>query len=493
MKILLEKFKETSLSVIPIVAIVVFLNFTLAPVESDLLIRFLLGAFIIIIGLGVFLWGAEIGISKIGIEKGEYVAKSNNVLKVIILGFILGFLITVAEPDLLILANQVSSAMGGTLAPFFIVGVVSVGVGILVAIGFLRILFDIKFSHTFTIVYLIIFIIFFFVSEEFQAIAFDASGATTGAMTTPFILALGLGVSKLKGSNAGEEDSFGLVGMASAGPILAIMIMSLLLGADKIQGVAQVFEPSRGIIGPFISTFKITVVESFLALAPITLLFIGMNHYIFKLNKREFRRILVGVIYSYIGLVLFLTGVNAGFFDVAKIMGIKIAALNRPILLPTLGLFIGMVVVLAEPAVYVLSTQVEDVTGGYVPRKLILPTLSIGVAAAVCMAMLKIIIPSLKIWMLLTPGFLIILILSYFVPPLFIGIAFDSGGVASGPMTATFVLAFAHGVAEQIPTANILVDGFGVIAMVAMMPILAIMILGLLFKYRTKKEGITNV
>lgn len=493
MRILIDKFKEVSFSVLPITLIVVLLNFTVAKVDTDLFIRFLLGALIIILGLGIFLWGADIGISSIGTTMGEHVARSKTVFQVVFLGFLLGFLITVAEPDLLILANQVSTAMGGTIAPTFIVGVVSVGVGVLVAIGFLRILFNIKFSRIFTIIYSIIFIIFIFVSEEFQAIAFDASGATTGAMTTPFILAMGLGVSKLKGSSAGEEDSFGLVGMASAGPILAIMIMSLVLGADKIQGTAEVFQPARGIVAPIADTFKHTLTESLIALLPITLLFVIMNAIKFKLPKRQFYRTMKGMIYTYIGLVLFLTGVNAGFFDVARIMGMEIAALGYKFLLPLLGIIIGMVVVLAEPAVYVLSNQVEEVTSGYIPKKMILTTLSIGVAIAVGLSMLRIVIPELKIWMMLVPGFIIALILSHFVPPLFVGIAFDSGGVASGPMTATFVLAFTQGAADKIATANVLVDGFGVIAMVAMMPIIAIMVLGMLFKVRTKKEGIANV
>lgn len=493
MRVLVNKFKEVSLSVLPITLIVLMLNFTIAPLEKDLLIRFLIGAVMIILGLGIFLWGADIGISAIGTIMGEHVAKTRKIGKVVGLGFILGFLITVAEPDLLILANQVSEAMGGTIAPNFIVGVVSVGVGVMIAIGFLRILFDIKFSYTFTFVYLLIFIIFSFVSEEFQAIAFDASGATTGAMTTPFILAMGLGVSKLKGSNAGEEDSFGLVGMASSGPIFGIMIMSLILGADKIQGTAEAFEPARGIIGPIFEILGETFIESLVALLPITLLFVIMNIFIFKLRKREFARVMIGMVYTYFGLVLFLAGVNAGFFDVARVMGNEIGIMDSNLVLPLLGLVIGMVVVLAEPAVYVLSNQVEDVTAGYIPKKMILATLSAGVALAVCMAMLRIVIPELKIWMLLVPGFILALILSFLVPPLFVGIAFDSGGVASGPMTATFVLAFTQGAADAIETADVLVDGFGVIALVAMMPIIAIMVLGLLFKIKSKKEGIEDV
>ena len=317
MNILLDKFKEVSLSVLPITIIVLILNFTIAPVPGDLFWRFLIGVVLIIVGLGIFFWGVDLGINEIGAQMGKFVAKSNNQIIVFLLGLFLGFIISVAEPDLLILARQVSDAMGNLLSPFFIVAVVSLGVGTMIGFGFLRILQERALNKFYIIVYAIIFIMMIFVSEEFHAVAFDSSGATTGAMTTPFILVMGLGVSMMKGSIDGEKDSFGLVGVASTGPILAVMIMSLVLGLDSIQGTPEVFVPEEGIITPFLEAVGHTAFESLMAITPVVIAFLIFNAKFFKLEKRIFRKTMVGVFYTFLGLVLFLIGVNTGFMDLS--------------------------------------------------------------------------------------------------------------------------------------------------------------------------------
>lgn len=488
MDILLRQLKEVSLSVLPITVLVIILNFTIVPVENEMLIRFIIGAILVIIGLGIFLFGAQLGVLPIGNLMGETVAKTNKAYWVGILGFTLGFLITIAEPDLQILAHQVNLASGGIVPYGLILIVVSIGVGIMVGVGLLRIIYGTPLNKVFTFVYAIIFLLGLKASEEFLAISVDASGATTGAMTTPFILALGYGVSRLKGGKTEEEDSFGMVGLASGGPIFAVMIMSIVKGLTDIQGEAEAFVPNVGILTPYLRAFPQFLKESILTLLPLLVLFIIFNRVKFKLSKRSINSILKGLLYTFIGLTLFLVGVNAGFMEVGRVMGEGIAKFH-PLLLPVIGFLLGMVVVLAEPAVYVLTEQVEEVTSGYIKRKVILVALSAGIAIAVSMSMLRIMIPSLKLWHFLLPGFALGVLLAYKVPPIFVGIAFDSGGVASGPMTATFVLAFAQGAANAIPTANVLIDGFGVIAMVAMTPLVAIQVLGLLFKIKSKKES----
>lgn len=490
LNLLKDKFKEVSLSVLPISLIVIILNFTLVPIDSDMLIRFIIGSLLVILGLGIFLFGVDLGVNPIGNLMGETTAKTNKAILVGILGFLLGFLITVAEPDLFILAKQVNQASGGIISAYSILIVVSIGVGIMVALGLLRILFEKPLNKMYTIIYFIIFILGLKVSAEFLAISVDASGATTGAMTTPFILALGYGVSQLKGGKKEEEDSFGLVGVASTGPILAIMLMSIIAGVTNIQGQAEAFVVHEGIIGPYLKEFPRMIRETVYTLMPVILMFLIFNLFKFKLNRRNRNKILKGLLYTYIGLVLFLTGVNAGFMEVGRVMGYKIANLDHSLLLPAIGFLLGLVVVLAEPAVHVLTEQVEDVTAGYIKKSVIRIAFSIGIATAVSMSMLRIMIPSLKLWHFLLPGFALAVLLSYKVPPIFVGIAFDAGGVASGPMTATFVLAFAQGAADAIPTANVLVDGFGVIAMVAMTPLVTIQLLGYLFQLKGKKEGI---
>lgn len=488
MNILFKKLKEVSMSVFPITLLVVILSLTIVPIEHEVFFRFLIGAIFVVIGLGLFLFGADIGIASIGNLMGETIAKTNKAYLVGILGFILGFLITIAEPDLQILASQVNIASGGIVSNTLILIVVSAGVGLMVAIGLIRILYGHPINKYFTITYFIIFLLGLRVSQEFLAISVDASGATTGAMTTPFILALGYGVSRLKGGKTSEEDSFGMVGLASVGPILAVMLMSIVRRLTDIQGEVEAFIPNTGIFGPYIEIFPQILKESVFTLLPLLILFLIFDQVRFKLNNKSRGLILKGLLYTYIGLTLFLVGVNAGFMEVGRIMGEGIANYYSW-LLPIIGFLLGMVVVLAEPAVYVLTEQVEEVTAGHIKKRVILLTLSIGIAFAVAMSMLRIMIPSLKLWHFLLPGFAIAAFLSYKVPPIFVGIAYDSGGVASGPMTATFVLAFAQGAAGAIPTANVLIDGFGVIAMVAMTPLVAIQILGYIFKVKAQKGG----
>ncbi|HZJ57931.1 MAG TPA: DUF1538 domain-containing protein [Clostridia bacterium] len=487
MEILLRQLRDVSLSVLPITILVVILNYTIVPMDNQMFIRFLIGAFLVILGLGIFLFGAHLGIAPIGNLMGETIAKTNKSYFVGSLGFLLGFLITIAEPDLQILAHQVNLASGGIVPSSLILIVVSVGVGIMVGIGLLRILYEKPLNKLFTLVYFIILILGFKTSQEFLAISVDASGATTGAMTTPFILALGYGVSQLKGGKTSEEDSFGMVGLASAGPIFAIMIMSIVMGLTDIQGEVGDLAVNLGILNPYLRTFPKVAREAVVTLIPLLLLFLIFDKLRFKLNIRSRKSILKGLLYTFIGLTLFLVGVNAGFMEVGRVMGEGIAR-DYTWLLPIIGFLLGMVVVLAEPAVHVLTEQVEDVTAGHIKRVFILIALSMGIAFAVSMSMLRIMIPGLKLWHFLLPGFALGAFLSYRVPPIFVGIAYDSGGVASGPMTATFILAFAQGAAKAIPSANVLIDGFGVIAMVAMAPLVAIQTLGLIFKIKSKKK-----
>lgn len=488
MTILFKKFKEVSFSVLPITLLVVVLSFTLVPLEKEVLARFIIGALFVILGLGIFLFGAELGVGPIGNLMGKDIAKSDSSIYVGVLGFVLGFLITIAEPDLQILAKEVYIASGGIITSGMIVIFVSVGVGLMVAIGLLRILYGKKLNRIFTLFYLLIFFLGVTISEEFLAISVDASGATTGAMTTPFILALGYGVSQLKGGKQSEEDSFGMVGLASVGPIFMVMFLSKVFNISSIHGEVEAAPIVSGILAPFIHHAPTLIKESLMSLLPLSLIFIAFNKFKFKLSKVHTHSILMGLLYTFIGLGLFLLGVNAGFMDAGRIIGYSIASMEQVWLLPLVGFLLGTVVVLAEPAVYVLTEQVEEVTSGHINKKAILITLSIGIAFAVTMSMLRILIPGLKLWHFLLPGFALAALLSFFVPSLFVGIAYDSGGVASGPMTATFVLAFAQGAANAIPTANVMIDGFGVIAMIAMMPIVSIQILGLLFKFQERRK-----
>ncbi len=483
MSLLVEKLKEVGRTLVPVVILVLLLCFTIVDVETSIIIRFLVGSVMLLIGLAIFLWGVDLAMNPIGEQMSWEVATSKTPVKIAVLSFLLGFLITVAEPDLLILGNQVEAASGGSLSASAIVYLVSVGVGVMISLGVFRLLRNMKLNLFMTITYGIILVLAFFVSEEFLAISFDASGATTGALTTPFVLALSLGLSKVKGGKESEENSFGLVGIMSAGPIFAVMIMSIISGQKNIQGDAAEFVAAEGVIGPIIRAIPAIFVESLVALLPIAVLFFIFNFAKFKLPKSELSRIFSGLVIILLGLVLFLTAVNSGFMDMGRIIGMEIAKMNAWVLIG-IGFLLGFIVVLVEPAVHVLGEQIEEVTSGHIPLNLIRLTLSIGVAAAVALSMVRILVPEVKLWFFLLPGFAIAALLSFKADPVFVGIAYDAGGVASGPMTATFVLAFAQGAATVIESANVLVDGFGVIAMVAMAPVLSIMILGTVFRHK---------
>ncbi|OLS40980.1 DUF1538 domain-containing protein [Bacillus sp. MRMR6] len=492
MSVLVSKLKEVLFAVLPITVIVLILNFTLTPLDSSLIIRFMLGAILIIIGLSIFLFGVDIGITPIGQSMGKTIAKSNKIWIVIIAGLVLGFFISIAEPDLHILAGQIEAVTSGLVSKGSIVVIVSVGIAALVSVGLVRIVYNFPLYKLLTVLYLLVFILAVFTSPEFLAISFDASGATTGALTVPFILALAVGVSILKkDSKASEKDSFGLVAVASTGAIISVMIMNIISKSDKITGSLQHhLVDSNSIFGPFIKKTPILAGEVVLALLPIILLFFIFQKISFKMSKEAVRKILMGLLLTFVGLVLFLVGVNAGFMDVGTTVGHDIALLDNKAYLIIVAFVLGFVTILAEPAVHVLTHQIEDVTSGYVRRKVVMNTLSIGVGLAVALSMLRILIPELQLWHYLLPGYLIAIMMTYFAPKLFVGIAFDSGGVASGPMTATFILAFVTGAAEAIEGANVLVDGFGMIAMVALTPLIALQVLGLAFKLKSKRGGL---
>lgn len=489
MSVFIEKFKEVLTSVLPITAIVVLLNFTLTPIETPIMIRFLIGAVFVILGLTIFLIGVDTGITPIGNNMGSAITKSNKLWVVAIAGLVLGFIVSIAEPDLQILAGQIDQVTLGLISKNSIVFIVSIGIAILLSVGLIRIVYNFPLYKLLTVLYGIILILGIFTSREFLAISFDASGATTGALTVPFILSLAIGVSKLKkDSKASEKDSFGLVAIASTGAIISVMIMSILSKTDKITGSLKQETISDSIIYPFIHEFPKVGLEIFIALLPILVIFLIFQKKHFGLSKKEVRKILFGILFTLIGLVMFLVGVNAGFMNVGTVVGYSIASLDNKAYVVVIGFVLGIVTILAEPAVYVLTHQIEDVTSGYVKRSVVMITLSLGVGMAVALSMIRILIPELQLWQYILPGYIISIAMSYFVPKLFVGIAFDSGGVASGPMTATFILAYAQGAAEAIEGADVLVDGFGMIAMVAMTPLIALQILGFIFKLKSKRS-----
>lgn len=480
-----EKWKESLKAVLPILGIVLLLSFTIAPVPPGILMAFLLGAALLMVGMMLFSLGAELAMTPMGERVGTSITRTKRVELMLPLGFLLGVLITVSEPDLQVLANQVQSVPNAVL-----IVTVACGVGLFLCVALLRMLVSVSLSAMLVAAYLLVFAVAFFVPKDFLAVAFDAGGVTTGPMTVPFIMALGVGISAIRSDSHAADDSFGLVALCSIGPILAVLVLGMIYRPETsaYTPVSIPQAPDSITLGKLFSSALPTYLsEIAVSLLPI-IVFFGLFQIVsLRLDRRPLLRILVGLAYTYAGLVLFLTGVNVGFMPAGSYLGEVIASLPyRAVIIP-IGMVIGYFIVLAEPAVYVLMKQVEELTDGAISGRAMRLSLSIGVAASVGLAMVRV-LTGISIFWLIIPGYALALGLSFFVPKIFTAIAFDSGGVASGPMTTTFLLPFAMGACAAVG-GNIVTDAFGVVAMVAMTPLLTIQVLGLAYKRKARRTG----
>ena len=487
---LYEKFHEAVTSVLPITIIVILLCFTIAPIPNNMFVAFIIGAIMLIGGMAFFTLGADTAMTPIGNKVGSCMTKSRRVWVIVLVSFLMGVIITVSEPDLQVLADQIP-----TIKNAVIIIAVALGVGIFLVIAMLRILFGVPLSYLLIGFYIIVFITATFVPKDFWAAAFDSGGVTTGPMTVPFIMALGVGVSNIRSDRHAGNDSFGLVALCSIGPILAVLILGLLYPAEGAYTPVEIPEgnSSQDAIMLFVSEFPKYLEEVAIALAPIILFFLLFNVMVIKLAKKALIKICIGLVHTYIGLVLFLTGVNVGFMPVGNYIGKLIGSTDIFWILIPLAMVIGYFIVAAEPAVHVLNKQVEEITAGTIPARAMELSLSIGMAISLALAMIRV-ITGISIMCFLIPGYAIALLLSLFTPKIFTSIAFDSGGVASGPMTATFLLPFAMGACEAIGGVDrIITDAFGIVAMVAMTPLIMIQLLGGIYRLRTRKEEVMRI
>ncbi len=484
-KKLKEKIRESLASVLPISLLVLALSLLFVPVELSAMSLFLFGAVLLIFGMGLFTLGADMAMLPMGAHMGAMLTRKRNIRFLVGVAFALGMLITMAEPDLTVLANQVQGVPNAVL-----ILTVAFGVGVFLVAALLRILFQWKLSYILIGLYGLVFLLGALIKPEFVPMAFDAGGVTTGPMTVPFILALGVGVANVRSGRSAQDDSFGLVALCSVGPVLAVMVISLFfpsLTNVPEEHAALGVETTRDVMAAYRNGLPTYLWEVLVALAPIVLLFFGFQVYTLHLPKAELHRIGVGLAYTYAGLALFLTGVNIGFLPMGDCLGRVIGGSRFRGLLIPLGMLMGYLAVAAEPAVHVLNQQVEEVTSGAVKKEVMMKTLSVGVAVSVGLAMTRV-LTGISIWWFLAPGYFAALALTFFTDPIFTAIAFDSGGVASGPMTAAFMLPLFMGACGAVG-GNILEDAFGVVAMVAMTPLIAIEGLGLVYRRRMLKNA----
>ena len=477
MRELREKIKEALISALPITAIVYVLALTpLFDMSATELITFTIGAVMLVLGIGLFSLGADLAMTPMGTHVGSGLSRQKKLGLLLGVCFVLGMLITIAEPDLQVLANQVSAVMNGTL----LVYAVGLGVGAFLVIAILKIVFRRSLSQILMLFYMLLFALALMLVVSGNApllpMGFDSGGVTTGPITVPFIMALGVGISNVLGDRRSKENSFGLVSLCSVGPILAVLVLGIFSRNDLTYAVPD-YTVSEDILGAFLHTAGHTCKEVAIALGLIVVFFLICQATFLKLSGKQLKKIAVGVGFTYIGLVIFLTGVNVGFMPIGYKLGHTLGSGSSTLLI-VFGLVCGVLTVLAEPAIHVLNAQVEDVTGGLVNKKSMMIGLCIGVGASIALSMIRIVFDFSLVYYVI-PGYFIALALSLFVPPVYTAIAFDSGGVASGPMTSGFILPLAVGACVALQGEDaVLRDGFGVVALVAMTPLITIQLLG---------------
>ena len=470
-----EKIREALASVLPITGIVLLLSVTIAPLSAGTMVMFVFGALMLILGMGLFTVGVDMSMMPMGEGIGVEISKSRRLAIPLALCFLLGTLITIAEPDLQVLARQVPSIPNNTLI-FSVAG----GVGLFLAIALIRTVFSIRLSHMLLIAYGVTFLLASLIPDVFIPLSFDSGGVTTGPITVPFIMAMGIGLTSLRSDKNSQADSFGLIALCSVGSILAVLILGIFFAPEQASGsTIKIVEiaTTREAFQDMLHALPEYAAEVAKAMIPIAGMFALFQIIRRRFHHQQIARVVIGFIYTYVGLVLFLTGVNEGFMSSGYLIGQAVANSPRTWLLVPIGTVIGYFIVAAEPAVHVLNKQVEEITSGSITAKEMQIGLSVGVSLSVGLAMLRIITGISIMWFMI-PGYLIALVMTFFVSDMFTGVAFDSGGVASGPMTATFLSPLAMGACEALG-GNMMTDAFGIVAMVAMTPLVTIQLLGL--------------
>ena len=475
-----EKVAESLSAILPITAIVLLLCVSLVPLELGTFVIFAAGAVMLVLGMGFFQFGAEMAMTPLGEGIGVQLSKTKSILLTIFITLIMGIIITIAEPDLQVLANQVPSIPNMTL-----ILAVALGVGIFLVVAVLRTKLHMDLSNLLIVIYIIVMIVSFFVPNEFLSVAFDSGGVTTGPITVPFIMAFGIGMASMSRGKDSTSNSFGLVALSSVGPIMSVLILGCFFSPrDTVYSANELSEvfTTHDVVRVFLIQIPKYAKEVAVSIFPIIVVFLMFQCLSRRYNRHQIKKIIVGFVYTYIGLVLFLCGVNVGFAPVGTVLGQRLVSFANGGIIVPIGVLIGYYMVKAEPAIQILNKQIHSVTNGTISEKSIGRCMSVGVAVSVGISMMRV-LTGIPLYWIIIPGYIIALIMSKFVPKIFVGIAFDSGGVASGPMTTTFLLPMTIG-ACQMAGGDIMTDAFGVVALVALTPLIAIQIMGLRYKHK---------
>ncbi len=479
----MAKLKESFMAVFPITLVIFALVIFFVPTEVDAIAKLAISAVLLVLGMALFTMGADSAMEELGKNIGSTLTKSNKLWFMIACSFVIGFMITFAEPDLMVLANQVAEYSSLSNVWVFI-STVSLGVGIFLMFAILKLVFKWKLSVLLAICYGAILVLAFFVPQQFMPIAFDSGSVTTGPISVPFLISFGLGLSAVR-SGKNEDDSFGLIALCSAGPILAVMILSLFLKPSAGPVVDEVVA-SSGVFQEIGHSLLEYVGDVALILLPIIVIFILFQIFSFKFPKQKVLKMCMGFVYTFIGITLFLAGVECGYSKMGTAIGEFLGGLDFNWIAIPIGFLLGACAIMAEPALQVLKKQVEDITGGVLKQSVIVWVVCIGVACSVAVAVMQSMY-NFSLLYILVPVYVVAIGLAFFNTKLFTAVAFDSGGVATGAMAVSFTLPMVIGLSAEGAS------GFGTIALVAAFPILSMQILGFIYKLvllRAEKEQV---
>lgn len=475
-----SKLRESFFLIFPITIAICVIALCFGINDINVFLVLSVSAILLILGMSLFLIGADTSMSELGQNIGATLSKSKKIWLMVLLSFAMGFVITFAEPDLMVLATQVKNFSTLSSVWLFIL-VVSLGVGMFLMLAILKLLFKWKLSTILIISYALIFILSFFVPQQFMPLSFDSGSVTTGPISVPFLVSFGLGLSAVRGGN-NQDDSFGLIALCSTGPILSVMILSMFLGQNPSTGVGDTIVANAITMQNFGQSFLHYIKDVAIVIAPLIIIFLLFQIFAFKFPKQQVKRTIVGFILTYVGVVLFLTGIECGYMNLGLLLGETISNLSNNWISLPIGLVLGALAILAEPALQVLKKRVEDITGGVIKQKVILISMSVGVACAVSFAVLQALL-GFNLLFVLLPVYIICLSLAVYNTKLFTAVAFDSGGVATGAMAVSFILPFVTGLSAE--NAN----GFGTVGLIAAFPILTMQILGMIYKIMLKRAN----
>lgn len=464
--------KKVIKGILPIIIFVLILSIIL-KIDIGTIIRFLSSSLLVIMGLTLFTTGTDISLNEMGKNISNLLIKKKNIILILIVSLLLGTFITLLEPEFLTIGYE-----AGNIPTSILLISVSISIGIFLMLAMYRILKRINLRYYIIISYLLIFFVLTISNFQVVPFAFDMGSVVVGAISAPFILAFGGNLaSKMKRKDSSE---FGILSFCAIGPILMILILSLIYKPNIMYDSDPILKKLD-----FLETLWTNFYQVFMSLSLLVIFYLVLTRKT-KKKKIEQRKIMIGLIMVLVGITLFLTGGDVGFFKLAYLLGSKLGNINKIIIILIGGIF-GFLIAKIEPNVKVLVSYVDQVTNGGIKDKFLETCLCIGVSISFMLSLFRV-LNGYSVMIFLIPTYFLAIFFAFFTPTNFLGLSFDAGGVVTGSMSSSFLLPLLIGVASII-TNNYLNEAFGVMALISVIPIIILEIVGMIYNIEVKNDN----